>query len=105
MCDVSNYLMYRCPVDVPLFYQPGKPGYYAPRTGAASQERLNAYRNVGRVVGLCLLHSEVMPLPLCRHVFKFLLRRNVRNEGGGECLIDQTSKRCLNWCAILHYLT
>lgn len=33
---------------LPLFYQPGKQGYYAPILGSASPTRLNAFRNVGR---------------------------------------------------------
>lgn len=39
-----------CPVDdcAPLFYSPGKRGFYSPRQGFASYERLNAFRNVGR---------------------------------------------------------
>lgn len=32
----------------PLFYSPGKRGFYSPRQGKASFERLNAFRNVGR---------------------------------------------------------
>ena len=32
----------------PLFWQPGKRGYYAPRVGKATPERISAYRNVGR---------------------------------------------------------
>ena len=32
----------------PLFYCPGKRGFYSPRQGKASFERLNAFRNVGR---------------------------------------------------------
>ena len=32
----------------PLFWQPGKRGYYSPRPGKGSQERLNAFRNIGR---------------------------------------------------------
>ena len=66
--------------DVPLFYQPGKAGFYAPRVGAITPERLNAYRNVGRMIGLSLLFSEAMPLPLCRHVIKFMLIRNVTHS-------------------------
>ena len=34
----------------PLFWQPGKRGYYAPRVGKTTPERINAYRNVGRYV-------------------------------------------------------
>lgn len=67
-----------CSSEPPLFYQPGKAGYYSPRTiSAKSVVRMNAYRNVGRMVGLCLLHTEIMPLTLCRHVFKFLATRQV----------------------------
>lgn len=32
----------------PLFYMPGKRGIYSPRQGRASNERINAFRNVGR---------------------------------------------------------
>lgn len=32
----------------PLFYCPGKRGYYSPRQGRATPERINAFRNVGR---------------------------------------------------------
>ena len=32
----------------PLFWQPGKRGYYSPRPGRNTPERLNAFRNVGR---------------------------------------------------------
>lgn len=34
--------------NAPLFYMPGKHGFYSPRVGKASPERLNAFRNVGR---------------------------------------------------------
>lgn len=34
--------------NAPLFYSPGKRGFYTPRQGRASYERLNAFRNVGR---------------------------------------------------------
>ena len=33
-----------------LFWQPGKRGYYSPRPGKNTPERLNAFRNVGRWV-------------------------------------------------------
>ena len=82
-CKVNSWrvcpsLFLRCLSDVSLFYQPGKPGFYAPRAGGGSPERLNAYRNVGRMMGLALLHTEVMPLPLCRHIFKYILGREAR---------------------------
>ena len=32
----------------PLFWQPGKRGFYSPRPGKNTPERLNAFRNVGR---------------------------------------------------------
>lgn len=35
---------------LPLFHQPGKQGYYAPILGSGSVTRLNAFRNVGRLV-------------------------------------------------------
>ena len=41
--------------NAPLFYSPGKRGFYSPIQGRATPERLNAYRNVGRLMGLCLL--------------------------------------------------
>jgi len=31
-----------------LFWQPGKHGFYSPRPGKNTPERLNAFRNVGR---------------------------------------------------------
>lgn len=34
--------------NAPLFYSPGKRGFYSPRQGKGSFERLNAFRNVGR---------------------------------------------------------
>jgi len=65
----------------PLFYQPGKKGVYAPTSwGEQSEVRMNAYRNVGRMIGLCLLQNELCPLPLCRHVLKFILGRKVRDS-------------------------
>lgn len=96
-----------CPVDdyAPLFYSPGKCGFYSPREGFATYERLNAFRNVGRydtnnhihitviannihshlisffsrrLIGLCLLQNELFPLFLQRHVLKYLLGRPIR---------------------------
>ena len=34
--------------NAPLFWQPGKRGFYSPHPGKSSAERLNAFRNVGR---------------------------------------------------------
>lgn len=61
----------------PLFFQPGKPGYYSPRPGKNSAQRLDCFRNVGRVVGLCLLHNELSSLSFNRHVLKYLLGRPI----------------------------
>jgi len=36
--------------NAPLFYSPGIRGFYSPRQGKGSYERLNAFRNVGRLV-------------------------------------------------------
>lgn len=61
----------------PLFWMPGKRGYYSPRPGKNGPERLNLFRNVGRVVGLCLLQNEMCPLFLSRHVIKYILGRKI----------------------------
>ncbi|XP_014675920.1 PREDICTED: E3 ubiquitin-protein ligase UBR5-like [Priapulus caudatus] len=34
----------------PLFYQPSKRGFYSPRPGKNTPERLNCFRNVGRII-------------------------------------------------------
>lgn len=34
--------------NAPLFYQPGKRGFYSPRPGKNSEARLNCFRNIGR---------------------------------------------------------
>ncbi|XP_019763425.1 E3 ubiquitin-protein ligase UBR5 isoform X4 [Dendroctonus ponderosae] len=64
--------------NAPLFYSPGKRGFYAPRQGRATFERLNAFRNVGRLLGLCLLQNELCPIFLTRHVLKSILGRPVK---------------------------
>jgi len=61
-----------------LFYQPGKRGFYTPRLSRPSETRLNAFRNVGRLIGLCLLQNELCPLFLNRHVIKYILGRPIR---------------------------
>ncbi len=33
-----------------LFWQPGKRGYYAPRQGKGTPERMNVFRNIGRYI-------------------------------------------------------
>lgn len=37
-----------CLDNSPLFFQPGKPGYYSPRPGRNGPDRLDCLRNVGR---------------------------------------------------------
>jgi len=64
--------------NAPLFYQPGKRGFYTPRLSRASDTRLNAFRNVGRLIGLCLLQNELCPLFLNRHVIKYILGKPIR---------------------------
>ncbi|XP_060518971.1 E3 ubiquitin-protein ligase UBR5 isoform X3 [Cylas formicarius] len=64
--------------NAPLFYSPGKRGFYAPRQGKATYERLNAFRNVGRLLGLCLLQNELCPIFLTRHVLKSILGRPIK---------------------------
>ncbi|XP_044752448.1 E3 ubiquitin-protein ligase UBR5 isoform X9 [Coccinella septempunctata] len=64
--------------NAPLFYCPGNRGFYAPRQGKPSFERLNAFRNVGRLLGLCLLQNELCPIFLTRHVLKSILGRPIK---------------------------
>lgn len=61
----------------PLVYQPGKRGFYSPRQGKCTPDRLNAFRNVGRIVGLCLLQNELCPISLNRHVIKYILNKRI----------------------------
>ncbi|XP_063690395.1 E3 ubiquitin-protein ligase UBR5-like isoform X2 [Bolinopsis microptera] len=61
----------------PLFFQPDKAGFYSPRTAHNSPERINCYRNIGRFIGLCLLHNHILPLPMCRHVLKVIIGKKI----------------------------
>ena len=67
-----------CNIETYFIYSPGKRGFYSPVQGRATPERLNAFRNVGRLMGLCLLQNELCPLFFNRHVIKHLLSRKVR---------------------------
>lgn len=66
----------------PLFWQPNKSmagaGFYALRAGLNTQPRLNAFRNVGRIMAICLLQNELCPITLTRHCVKFILGRPVK---------------------------
>lgn len=64
-------------LDAPLFYQPGLRNFYSPRQGDATSDRLNAYRNVGRIIGICLSQSEICPIQLNRHAIKYILRKPI----------------------------
>lgn len=64
-------------LDAPLFYQPGLRNFYSPRQGEPTPDRTNAFRNVGRVIGICLSQSEICPIQLNRHVIKYILRKPV----------------------------
>ena len=74
--QVSNYLINDD--NTPLFWQADKKGFYSPRPGKNSTSRLNAFRNVGRIIGICLLQNELCPLPLSRHVIKYILNRPIK---------------------------
>lgn len=71
------------PLDnTPLFWQPDKTmagaGFFSPRAGHNSQPRLNAFRNVGRIMAICLLQNELCPITLSRHCIKYILGRPIR---------------------------
>lgn len=63
--------------DAPLFYQPGLRGFYSPRVGRGTEIRLNAFRNVGRIIGVCFVQNELCPISFNRHVIKMILGTSV----------------------------
>lgn len=64
--------------DEPLFTMPStSQRYYCPNPGNGTDRRMNIFRNVGRILGLSLLHSELCPLPLSRPIVKQILGRRV----------------------------
>lgn len=63
--------------NAPLFYQPATRGFYSPRAGRCSEARLNAFRNVGRIMGICFVQNELCPITLNRHVIKLILGKSV----------------------------
>ncbi|CBY33513.1 unnamed protein product, partial [Oikopleura dioica] len=64
--------------DEPLFTMPSSSQrYFCPNPGNGTDRRMNIFRNVGRILGLSLLHSELCPLPLSRPIVKQILRRRV----------------------------
>ncbi|CAD5234617.1 unnamed protein product [Bursaphelenchus xylophilus] len=62
---------------LPLFMKTPGNGLLSPIPGNNSSVRRNAFRNVGRIIGLCLLQLEILPLKLCRHVLKYILDRPI----------------------------
>ena len=71
-------------VEPSLFYQPGKAGFYSLVQATPTPERLQVFRAVGRMVGLSLLLAELLPLPLCRHILKFIMMKEVGSTIQGE---------------------
>lgn len=64
--------------DIPLFHSPGKEGFFAPLpSGEVSDGRICCFTNVGRIVGLSLLHNLPITLAFTRPTIKFLLGRSV----------------------------
>ena len=57
----------------PLFFEPGKVGFYSPRVGKYTSQRKATYVCVGRIIGLCLLTNELFPASFTRHVLKYLI--------------------------------
>ena len=64
--------------DAPLFHAPGKEGFFAPLPlEEFSDGRIRCFTNVGRIVGLSLLHNLPISLAFTRPTIKFLLGRSV----------------------------
>ena len=62
----------------PYFHSPGKAGFYAPTQSSSwSESRRRYYTNVGRLIGLSLLHNLPISLALTRPTIKYLLGRTI----------------------------
>uniref|UniRef100_A0A0N4ZYJ3 E3 ubiquitin-protein ligase UBR5 n=1 Tax=Parastrongyloides trichosuri TaxID=131310 RepID=A0A0N4ZYJ3_PARTI len=61
----------------PLFYKASKNGNYTINPGLNTPGRLNAFRNVGRLIGICLQQGEILPILLSRHIFKYILDKPI----------------------------
>uniref|UniRef100_A0AC34RRG3 E3 ubiquitin-protein ligase UBR5 n=1 Tax=Panagrolaimus sp. JU765 TaxID=591449 RepID=A0AC34RRG3_9BILA len=59
--------------DAPFFARIENTGHYVPIPATCSENRINAFRNVGRMIGICLQQREIFPIQLARHVLKFIL--------------------------------
>jgi len=63
--------------DAPFFVRIESSGHYVPVPATCSENRLNAFRNVGRMIGICLQQREIFPIQLARHVLKFILGKTL----------------------------
>lgn len=61
----------------PLFMKAPGHGFLSPIPGHLTTSRRNGFRNVGRMIGLCILHMDIFALKLCRHVLKYILDRPI----------------------------
>uniref|UniRef100_A0A0N5BRZ1 E3 ubiquitin-protein ligase UBR5 n=1 Tax=Strongyloides papillosus TaxID=174720 RepID=A0A0N5BRZ1_STREA len=61
----------------PLFYKASKNGNYTVNPGLNTPGRLNAFRNVGRLIGICLQQGEILPILFSRHIFKYILDKPI----------------------------
>jgi E3 ubiquitin-protein ligase EDD1 len=46
--------------------------------GKFKKQNLKKLNIFFRLIGLCFLQNELFPLPLCRHVIKYILHRSIR---------------------------
>eukprot|EP00039_Didymoeca_costata_P006165 m.87981 g.87981 ORF g.87981 m.87981 type:complete len:2384 (-) comp13135_c0_seq1:65-7216(-) len=60
-----------------LFHEPGNPGFFCPLPGEWNTYRLSWFRNIGRLMGLSVLHNDIFPLTFSRSVLKFMIGRKV----------------------------
>lgn len=77
MGQESNGLLEQDDGHGPLFYQPGRSGFYTIHYGNLTVARLEAFHTVGNLIGYSLMMREMFPLPLCRHILKYILRQPV----------------------------
>ena len=68
-----------------LFWQPGRIGYYTPRQGRCTPERLNVFRNIGRSVPI--LHESL------ENQFEYFINKSALLIG--TCVIFMLVNNCL----------
>lgn len=49
----------------------------SPHEGRVSAYRMSCFRNIGRLAGFCLLHNVIFPIQFDRHVYKYILGREL----------------------------